>query len=380
MKERIDFKEFFAMLYIYILANDLIRGFYARELGHDVWVPTAIGIFGSMLIFTCYFIIYKNNNFANFSDSVRNILGKYLSKIILIFYALYFILSAYLNAYDYIEMAKIFLLKEMPIFVFAFVCLYVNFHVVRHGIEVIGRVIFSVFFPIILFFIICITLLLVINGPQLDNILPILEDGIKPIIKPSFYMSYSIPFGELFALFIIFQYVKNKKEKYKKSVWAILMAGFALITVTFLKIFLLGPDILATEVSPSIGLSHLFDYSNIIQRFDIVVVTFLSLYSFAKVTILVYVGKHLIMCAFPGDDSNAQSRVKDAIVNGVICFSIAIAIIFLRTNYLYFLTTRFKIIVPYISLTFELIIPFLLIVLSFIRKPKNILTNPDFNI
>ena len=374
MTERIDAKEFFAITFIYIVANDLIRGIFAIELKHNVWIPVFLGIIGSLLIFSAYLIIYKNQNYPNFTEMIEHLMGKFLSKIFFIIYAVYFMLIAFLNSYVYFELVNGYLLDQSPNFIIVLACLYVSFYSARHGIEVLGRVLLSFFFGLIFFYITSISLLLILNQFKFDNFLPILEDGIIPIIKPAFQMSYSIPFGESFVLLILFQYVKNKKKKTKTPLLGILMSGLALLSLTILNIGLLGSEVMSSELSPSVGLSHLINFGNIIQRYDIIVIGLLAIYAFGKATLLIYVAKSLINATFPRKNEKIP-RKRDAIVLGIVCLIIALVTIFTNVNYLKFILFRVEYIVPYVNLTFELIIPFILIILSFIRKPKEQLSN-----
>ena len=187
-------------------------------------------------------------------------------------------------------------------------------------------------------------------------------------------MSYSIPFGESFVLLILFQYVKNKKKKTKTPLLGILMSGLALLSLTILNIGLLGSEVMSSELSPSVGLSHLINFGNIIQRYDIIVIGLLGIYALGKANLLIYVAKSLINATFPRKNEKIP-RKRDAIVLGIVCLIIALVTIFTNVNYLKFILFRVEYIVPYVNLTFELIIPFILIILSFIRKPKEQLSN-----
>ena len=72
MKVQINNKQFFFITVIYILANDITRGIFIKELVNDIWIPNLIGLAGSLLFFSLYMFIYRNNKFDNFENSIKN--------------------------------------------------------------------------------------------------------------------------------------------------------------------------------------------------------------------------------------------------------------------------------------------------------------------
>ena len=86
------------------------------------------------------------------------------------------------------------------------------------------------------------------------------------------------------------------------------MSGLALLSLTILNIGLLGSEVMSSELSPSVGLSHLLNFGNIIQRYDIIVIGLLAIYAFGKATLLIYVAKSLINATFPRKNENPRKR------------------------------------------------------------------------
>jgi spore germination protein KB len=92
MKVQISGKQFFMIIYSYILASDLIRGIYSFSLKNNLWISELLGIIGSVIIFAGYLLIYRNNNYGSFTESIENISGKFLSRFIFLIYPAYFVL------------------------------------------------------------------------------------------------------------------------------------------------------------------------------------------------------------------------------------------------------------------------------------------------
>jgi spore germination protein KB len=264
---------------------------------------------------------------------------------------------------DIIELVRIFLIENMPVFIICFCFLLALFYVISKGVEVMSRL-FTLFFAIFAFlYLTMMTANIIINKPDLSFLFPILEDGFKPVVKPAFEMSYAIPFGELFTILIMYQYVKDKKKKQKVALAGILASGIALLMITFLNITIFGPGAMAFGLNPSIELAALIDVKNFIQRLDIILVCILGFHTFVKVSIMVFCSQLLLKQVF-------KAQQKQWVPMFFICIIIFIAVSFFTKNYFTLIRFREMYVIPYVCLVFEVIIPALLIIISFFRKPK----------
>jgi len=361
-KQQISNFQFFAIFYSFLVSNDLIRGFYNKDLRIDVWIPTAFAILGSLSIFFIYTFIYKNNNNTDFITSIENIVGKFFSKILFIFYTIYFIFMLFLHLRDISELINVFYLDTMVIFIIGAIFLLLILYIIFHGIEPFARYSSFIFYSTLIFFLSFSTLIFVFNQIKLDNMFPLLENGIKPLIKPALKMSYSIPMGELFVMMIIFQFVKNKKTSYKSGYFAILAGGFLLLNVTMFSIIFLNKEVIASGLNPSMNLWRRVDNDEFIQRFDLIVLGILILHVVVKLSVYVFASKHLL---------NKIIKVKkENLITIIICVMLIIALMYYGKDYTSIVLFRFNFVIPYINLTFEILIPFLIVILSFIKRFK----------
>ena len=367
-KYQISKGQFFMIVSLYIMANDLIRGLYARSIKQDAWIPLVISPFLSLILLSIYFLIYKINNNNDFVTSIKKTVGKPIAALLCITYALYFMFIAFLNLRDIAEVILIFLLPDKASFIIGGAILLIVIYSLYHEIEVFSRTASILFYLRVLVFFIFSILILSSNRLHFEYFLPILEYGIQPIIKPTIQMTYAIPFGELFVLLIVYQYVKNKEKNYRYGYYAILFSGLFLFLITLYNIIILGPEAMILDIRPSLRISKRIDIVFFIQRLDILIINLMIVLVFIKVTVLLYGAKHLL-----GNTFKVKNEQKISFAMFII---ITVALIFFAKNYIKFLHFRGYVVVPYINLIFEVIIPFLLVLTGIIMKLFKIIKAP----
>lgn len=362
MKEQISKKQYFILVVMYITANDVFRAYFSKQLQNNIWIPNLIGLIISLLIFFSYIFIYKNNNYSSFVKCIENITGKFISKILFILYTIYFTAMCFFIARDIIELLKIYLIPLTPLFVIGLLLMITVIYMTNHGIEVMSRVSTLLFYAYVVLFVFFVGVLLSIKDLHFEFFLPILEEGVKPILLPSFYMSYTIPFGGLFVMLIIYQFVKDSKKGYKWGMLGLVFVGIVFLMVNALNIIIVGPNAIGFGYSTVVRLSKMIDIEKYIQRFDIVVTNTFVLFVLIKMGILIFASNHIIMESFKLKNSKIVPIILSLVIVGVILFAGEdyLKLIDLRVNYFW----------RYICLAFELIIPLLLIIFSFARKKK----------
>src|SRR5690606_31462563 len=105
-------------------------------------------------------------------------------------YSLYFILIAFLDIRDINDLIHIYLLDNTSPFILRLMFIGLVYYSLLHGIEVIAR--FShIQFNIILFIFFSFLIIMIISNKDLitfNHFIPLLENGIKPLIRPTLFM------------------------------------------------------------------------------------------------------------------------------------------------------------------------------------------------
>ena len=361
-KIKISKYQFFLILWSYIVCNDLVRGYYANELRMDLMIVVPVGMFLSVIVYFLYSFIYKNNHYHDFTTSIENITGKFISKVLFIIYPIYFILIVFINIRDISELIQRIFIEDALIFMIGLGFLLILIYIVFHGLEVFARYSTYVFAVGILSFIPFSLSLFFFNEFKVNNVLPLFEQGYQRLIMPSLRQSFGVPFGELFVMLILFQFVTDRKKSYKWGYFGIIFPGLILFLLTFYNLIFLGAEAMTVGFSPALRVMRRVEVKNLLQRLDLLVLCFFMLFITIKTGALL-LGTNVLL-------SKVIKIKKEVILTIIFCFMMLIGLIFFTKKYSDFILFRFNVVIPYINLTFEIIIPFLLIIISFFRKPK----------
>lgn len=367
-KYQISKSQFFFIAVFYIFADDIIRGIYAQKLKQDIWISIIASALLSVIILACYFLLYKTSNKGEFAAIIKENVGRPIAFVLFVLYGFYFAFLTFLGLRDIAEVITIFMIHDFPVYVAGIAILAVVIYGLYHGIEAFARTTSILFFVQMTVFVFFSVLILISNRSHFEYFLPIAENGLIPFIKPTLQSAYAAPFGKLFVLLIIYQFVLEKEKSYRYGYYAILYTGLLLLLISVYNIIILGPEAMILDIRPSLRISKRIDIVFFIQRLDILVINSLIMMSFVKVWVLLFGARYLLADAFKIKNGNK--------IPFVLSILIVIALMFFAKNYITFLDFRQTIIIPYVNLTFEIIIPFLLIIIAIIRKIIRIMKAP----
>lgn len=367
-KYQISKSQFFFIAVFYIFADDIIRGIYAQKLKQDIWISIIVSALLSVIILACYFLLYKTSNKGEFAAIIKENVGRPIAFVLFVLYGFYFAFLTFLGLRDIAEVITIFMIHDFPVYVAGIAILAVVIYGLYHGIEAFARTTSILFFVHLAVFVFFSVLILISNRSHFEYFLPIAENGLIPFIKPTLQSAYAAPFGKLFVLLIIYQFVLEKEKSYRYGYYAILYTGLLLLLISVYNIIILGPEAMILDIRPSLRISKRIDIVFFIQRLDLLVINSLIIMSFVKVWVLLFGARYLLADAFKIKNGNK--------IPFVLSILIVIALMFFAKNYITFLDFRQTIIIPYVNLTFEIIIPFLLIIIAIIRKIIRIMKAP----
>ncbi|MDI9506795.1 MAG: endospore germination permease [Bacillota bacterium] len=367
-KYQISKSQFFFIAVFYIFADDIIRGIYAQKLKQDIWISIIVSALLSVIILACYFLLYKTSNKGEFAAIIKENVGRPIAFVLFVLYGFYFAFLTFLGLRDIAEVITIFMIHDFPVYVAGIAILAVVIYGLYHGIEAFARTTSILFFVHLVIFVFFSGLILISNRSHFEYFLPIAENGLIPFIKPTLQSAYAAPFGKLFVLLIIYQFVLEKEKSYRYGYYAILYTGLLLLLISVYNIIILGPEAMILDIRPSLRISKRIDIVFFIQRLDLLVINSLIMMSFVKVWVLLFGARYLLADAFKIKNGNK--------IPFVLSILIVIALMFFAKNYITFLDFRQTIIIPYVNLTFEIIIPFLLIIIAIIRKIIRIMKAP----
>lgn len=363
-KKYITKNQFLGIIFLFILSNDMIRGYFVRDIQQHVWLTTAISIPLAIFLFYIYSFIYKNTNNVGFKQAMELIVGKFLSKVLFAIYFLYFSILLFFSLRDLIELIHIYFVPETMILFIAIGILSTLLYMINKDIETFARVSQFLFTLTIIALLLFSFMLIIINKPNFNGFLPFLPNGFKPLIRPILMMTYGTPMGELFVLMVIFQFVKplQQKKAYKSAYLGIFLAGIFLLLITIFNVIFIPSKALVFDICPSMRVWRRIDLESYIQRFDLLVLNIIATHTIIKLFVLLFSSKILL--------GNIVNIKKNNIYALIIAIIVAVTIHYFSKNYNTILTIRFYFIIPYLNLVFEVGLPLVIVVISFLRKSK----------
>ncbi|MCT4508897.1 MAG: endospore germination permease [Tepidibacter sp.] len=260
----------------------MVMGIQAKK---DAWLSILLGMllaFPITLIYARLHSIFPKNNLFDIAEIC---FGKFIGKIICLLYVWFTLHNASLILENIGSFINTVSLDETPILVPKIFMTILCVIIVKQGIVIISDWV-EFFFPVIIFLLGVLFILLV---PKMDinNILPILNNGLKPILGGAISV-FSFPFAETYVFTMIFYNMENKKSPYKVYLYGLLMGGFIMCSIALTNLLLLGEYIVSLSYYPTYLAAERINFFNTIQRIEVLIAIVLILGAFAKISIFLF--------------------------------------------------------------------------------------------
>lgn len=328
----------------------------------DAWLVILIAMLGGCLLFLVYYALYQYYPDKLLTESVREILGNFLGSIVAFFYILYFVYIGALVLRDFGETLLTFAYPLVPLFFANAVLILVVVYAVRKGIEVMGRtgeLLFVIEFILAIGFI----LLVVISGLiHFSNLKPVLEVGGLEVMKTAFTKTIFFPFGEIVVFLMVFPYLDRPNKLMKVGVGGLLISGLFLAFTMAVNIAVLGVDYTSRSQYPLLTLIQSIELGGFIERLDIYFLVELMIGGFFKLGLFLYAAVTGASNLFKIKE---PSRLTYPIGMVILLLSIMIA-----GSYAEHTQEGFSLAPMYLHFPFQVIIPFILLIVAFFRNKK----------
>lgn len=234
--------QFCAIEYFLILANNVglttyILFHYAKQ---DGIISIILGSILGIIPLLVYLKIMNTNPELNIFEKIDLKFKKigFIINLILVIGVSYFTAINYNNLIDFISSQY---LSKTPQIVIALSFLPAIIYILNKGTTVIGRTVFILL--ILSTSLVTLTIIGLIWQIKIENILPILENGIKnPIICSLIYIAYNIT--PIFLLTVIPKNEILDKEKFNKRVIiTYILANITILLIFFLTLSILGANL-----------------------------------------------------------------------------------------------------------------------------------------
>ncbi|GIN68174.1 spore germination protein [Bacillus sonorensis] len=238
----------------------------AAEAGTpDVWLSVIIGGLITMVAGVVMTKLSQGYPGKTFFEYGGDIVGKWLSALISLFFIGHFVMIGAFEARIMAEVIGFFLLEGTPLWAIIMTTIWVTFYAIKDGMGSIARLA-EIIFPITV--IIFLTIVFLSSSIfELDNLRPVLGKGIMPVFKGTKATVLSFISAEVMVFLLAFM---KKPEKGVKVV--VVGLTISLVFYLIIVIFVIGTlsvDGVVTRTWPTLDLMRSFEIPGFIfERFE----------------------------------------------------------------------------------------------------------------
>lgn len=325
MKEKLSSLQICAIAYFLILCNNL--GITTYNLFHytrqDSLISIIIGTIIGFIPLLLYLKImdYKPN--LNLFEKIESLLPKPLAIIVNLIITTTITYLIILFFYNMINFISSQYLSRTPSLIVSIAFIPSILYILGKGITVIGRTTFILLFISIIF--LSTTIFGVIGQININNLLPILENGLKtPLINSFIYICYNII--PLILLTVIPKdNIIDKEKLNKRMILTYIIGNTIMLIVFFLILTVLGPNLANLYQFPEYDLLKKVSLAGFIERTESTVSLRWIFYIFIMIVMGIYFIRKYIQHSF---------KIKNKKINKIIYYILTIIIV-ITSNYLF---------------------------------------------
>lgn len=280
-KEQISESQAYTLIISFIIGTSLALVSYSKAQ-QNTWISVVMALILATPMVIIYGTIINDSSGKDIFQILEFIFGKVIGKIISLLYTFYFFHLGAICIRNMTEFIQVSSLPETPQYFTALFIGLTAIYILKAGLEVIARI-NKFIFPVLML-IIGITLVMVIPKAQITNLLPILENGWKPVLSSGF-STFSFPLGETVVFLAILNTVNKEHKSNKIYIKGLYLGGLILFLVVIRNILVLGFPLLAISTFPSYDAVSLIDIGNFIRGIEIVIAIVITIAGFIKVSI-----------------------------------------------------------------------------------------------
>lgn len=335
-------------------------GIHAKQ---DAWLAILLGMVSGIPLFLIYSYLYFQYPNLPLTSYIIKILGKFIGIPLSFVYALYFLYIAARVLRDFGDLLITSSLRATPLIVITGLMMLLISYGANHGIEVIGRAGEMIFSLMVLIGLCGLSITIISGIIRPENLFPFLENGLTPVLKTVFLQTFTFPFGEIIAFTMILPHLNKPYLAKKIGLYALIASGFILSMTIALEITILGPEGVAQSQFPLLETISRVNIASFIQRLDILVVTTLILGCFMKIMIFFYAGVAGIADLF-----HFNKNIQWIFCICILSIAVVVYSIKMSSNFTEHIEIGLKKVPIYIHLPLQTGIPFVLFIISLLRK------------
>ncbi|SDZ63663.1 spore germination protein KB [Evansella caseinilytica] len=351
--------QLFALMVLFELGSAIVITI-GIEAEQDAWISILLALAAGVAVFMVYSYLYKQFPGHSLIDFSQKIIGKYPGWVLGLLYMLYFLYIAMRVLRDFGDLLLTSTMPETPLFVINFFMVMTIIYVLYLGIEVLART--GEFFLLLLLLLgILANMLILFSGIiDVNNLLPVLGNGWKPVFQAAFPLVLNFPFGEIIVFTMLFPYLNQGSKIPKTGILALVFSGLLITITTSMNIAVLGMEIVSRTTFPLLTAVGKIRVADFLERLDAFVVVTLVIGMFFKIAIFTYASILGVTKLF-----NVNTHRKLVFPLGLILLLGSVAI---AGNFSDHLEEGLDVVPYYLHMPFQIYIPFVLLLITIVRK------------
>ncbi|MBZ9685036.1 spore germination protein [Clostridium estertheticum] len=274
------------------------------KVGSDAWIVTLIG---GVVIFLLLYLIYmviKKNDFEDLTNILQNNFGKFLGGVFAITFAIYSIFIVALGMREFVEVIKLFLLRQTPTEFILMITILTGTYLVRG--EIGDLVKFNEISFWIMFIPAFVVLILTAVNADFTNLLPVLNNKPADYFRASRYILFC--FGGIEIAYLILPYVKNKNNSSRVLKKSIMFVTFFYLIVIILVLAVFSKMQSRILLWPTISMIRSLDIpGTFIERWEGIVMALWVLFYFTTFVNTYFFSSEIVKNVFKLKDIKLSS-------------------------------------------------------------------------
>lgn len=281
--EKIDKYQLIAMTILFIIGSSPLYQL-GIEVNQDAWLVMLTGMLAGLLLLFVYLYIQKQNAGKGLFQILKHHFGRLIGTILAIAYIFYFIYESMRNTREFGDIINVAFLPNTPLFLLMLIMIVLSGYAVSKGIEVFFRVV-EFLLPITMIgYFLLVMMFISTNLIHLERLLPILENGVMPVINAAIPKVISFPFGQIVVFLVFWSHLNNRKPLTKITVLSYLFVGVFLLVFSILNLAILDPTITSISTLPMLRSVRLIQIANFLERLDPIIMMLIYIGIFVKMT------------------------------------------------------------------------------------------------
>lgn len=320
--------------------------------GRDGWISVLIALLFMLPVVANALVLTLRFPRRSLIEYSQMILGLWPGRLLGVLYLFFILVIGVTTIRELEEFMSIAFFPRTPGIVFGILTVILTTYIIWSGLEVISRV-NSILLPLGFFFL-TFVFFYVLPSADFSRYLPILENGLKPLLQGSFILVADMMEG--FSILAILPFVKQPRKIVGAAAISVPLVAGALLTGT-IAIPVLGLESSKKIIMPALELSRLIEIPGL-PRLDVLIMVGWFAGIFIKLSLA-----HYLLVIHTAQWAGLGSYKPLIMPIGIIMIALSMLMFSNALELVQFVGSSFT----YLLLTFEFPIPLMMLIIAWLR-------------